>query len=184
MKRTTLFLAVALGLATAPAAMAQSDLGLKHVGVSLGFVSPERLDATFSFGAFADWGQIAPKVTLESRVDHWSWSETLLGVESKLRDISVAVRGKYHFETANPKVRPFAGAGLGMHFLNAEVTDTNSSPATSVSDSQTKLGLDLGGGLMTPLNPRTDFVGEAWYGIVSDVTQFSIRAGLSYKIGK
>jgi opacity protein-like surface antigen len=184
MKRITLLLAAVLGLAVAPAAMAQSNLGLKNLGVAIGYVSPENLDGTFSFGGFADWGTIAPNVGLESRIDHWSWSENYLGVETKVRDIAVGARGKYHFETANPKIRPFAGGGLALHFISLEVTDNSFTPSLSVSDSQTKLGFDLGGGISTPMNPRTDFLAEAWYGVVSDFSQFSLRAGLSYKLGK
>jgi hypothetical protein len=183
MKRVTLLLAVVLGLSAASTAMAQSNLGLKNLGVAVGFVSPENLDGIFSIGGFADWGTMAPDISLESRVDHWSWSETNLGFETKIRDIAVGARGKYHFETTNPKVRPFAGAGLAIHFLSVEVTDTTT-PSATVSDGQTKLGLDLGGGISTPMNPRTDFLAEAWYGIVSDMSQFSLRAGLSYKLGK
>lgn len=183
MKRITLLLALALGLTAAPAAMAQSNLGLKNVGIAVGFVSPENLDATFSFGGFADWGTIAPSIGLETRLDYWSWSETNLGFETKVSDITAGARGKYYFQTANPKVRPFAGAGLALHFMNLEVTDTTT-PSTSVSDGQTKLGLDLGGGISTPMNARTDFLAEAWYGVVSDFSQFSLRAGLSYKLGK
>jgi opacity protein-like surface antigen len=183
MKRITLLLAVALCVTTAPAAMAQSNLGLKHLGVAAGFVSPENLDMTFSFGGFADLGSIAPNIGLEARLDHWSWSETTLGFETSIRDITVGARGKYYFETTNPKIRPFAGAGLAAHFISAEVTDT-STPGMSASDSQTKLGLDLGGGISTPMNPRTDFLAEAWYGVVTDVSQFSLRAGFSFKLGQ
>lgn len=185
MKRFTLFLAVALTLATAPTAMAQSDMGLKNLGAAIGFVSPENLDMTFSIGAFADWGTIAPNIGLETRLDYWGWSENQMGMETSIRDITLGARGKYYFETANPKVRPFAGAGLGMHFITAEVTipPMPPFPGENYSDSQTKLGLDLGGGIATPINPRTDFLAEAWYGIVSDVSQFSLRAGISYKLG-
>ena len=185
MKRLTLFLAVALCLTTAPAAMAQSDMGLKNLGAAVGFVSPENLDMTFSIGAFADWGMMAPNIGLETRLDYWGWSETNFGMETSIRDIALGARGKYYFETANPRVRPFAGAGLALHFITAEVNIPAMPPfpAESYSDTQNKLGLDLGGGLATPINPRTDFLAEAWYGIVSDVSQFSLRAGISYKLG-
>jgi hypothetical protein len=56
-------------------------------------------------------------------------------------------------------------------------------PATTVEDSSTKLGLDLGGGVATAINPQLDFLGELWYGIVSDVSQLSLRVGVSYKLG-
>lgn len=186
MKRFALLLTGALLLATAPVANAQSDLGLKNLGLAVGFVSPENLDMTFSIGGFADWGTIAPDIGLESRLDFWSWSETNFGIETTIRDITLGARGKYYFKTANPKVRPFAGTGIGIHFVTAEVYVDPSTgfPESRASETRTKMGLDLGGGLATPLNPRTDFLAEAWYGIVSDVSQFSLRAGLTYKIGK
>ena len=186
MKRFVLFLAVLLCAFVAPAARAQSDLGLKNLGVAIGYVSPENLDGTFSFGGFADWGKMAPNIGLETRLDYWSWSESAFGAETSVHDLTVGARGKYYFATSNPRVRPFAGTGLAIHFIGSEVTIPASPgfPAMSAKDSQNKLGLDLGGGIATPINERTDFLGEAWFGIVSDVSQFSLRAGLSYKLGR
>lgn len=185
MKRIVLLLTLASCALAAPAAMAQSDLGLKRLGGALGYVSPEDLDGTFSIGVFADHGTIAPNIALESRLDYWGQSEEAFGAEASVSDIAIGVRGKYFFEVANPKVRPFAGAGLGLHFLHAEVTIPAQSgfPEQTVEDSSTKLGLDLGGGLATDLNPSWDFLGEVWFGIVDDASTFSLRAGLSYKLG-
>jgi opacity protein-like surface antigen len=185
MKRNALLLALALIATTASAAMAQSDIGFKSLGVAVGFVSPENMDGVFSFGGFANLGTITPNIGLEARIDYWSWSKSEFGTETKAHDLAVGARGKYYFDVQNSKFRPFAGAGLGLHFIGAEVDmpAAGGFPAMSVSDSETKLGLDLGGGLLTPINPRVDFLSEVWYGIVSDVNQFSVRAGISYKLG-
>jgi len=185
MKRMSLFLALLLCVLAAPAAMAQSNLGLKNLGVAVGFVSPENINGTFSIGAFADLGTITPRIGLEARLDTWSHSENDFGVEASIRDVTLGARGKYFFEVANPKIRPFAGAGLALHFIGEKVAipAQGGFPAMTASDSQTKLGLDLGGGFATSINPRADFLGEVWYGAVSDVSQFSLRAGVSYKLG-
>ena len=183
MKRFALLLAVALCALTATSAAAQSDIGFKNVGIAVGYVSPENLDGVFGIGGFADLGTVAPNIGLEARLDYWGWSQTNFGVETAVRDVQFGARGKYYFETQNPKVRPFAGAGLAAHFISMEVTDTSTPGGMSASDSQNKLGLDIGGGLATPINAKTDFLAEAWYGIVTDWSQFSVRAGLSYKIG-
>jgi len=171
--------------ASAPSQASQSDLGLKRIGGAIGFVSPENLDGVFSLGAFADWGTITPRIGLESRLDYWSWSESAFGVESSVHDVTLGARAKYFFDVANPRIQPFAGAGLGLHMIGAKVDmpAQGGFPAMTVEDSQTKLGLDLGGGIVAPMGPRTDFLGELWYGIVSDVSQFSLRAGLSWKLG-
>jgi len=63
------------------------------------------------------------------------------------------------------------------------VPPVGGNPAMKVSDSTTRLGLDVGGGIAMPMNPRTDFLGELWYGIVSDASQFSLRLGVSYRLG-
>ena len=168
-----------------PPAQHSTDLGLKAVGLALGFVSPENVDGTFSMGVFADCGKITPRIAIEPHLDTWGHSEESFGAKASIRDVALGARGKYMFEVANPKIQPFAGAGLGLHFLHAEVTvpAQGGFPEMKAEDSTTKLGLDLGGGVSMPINPRSNFLGEVWYGIVSDVSQFSLRAGITYRLG-
>jgi opacity protein-like surface antigen len=162
-----------------------TGFGLKAIGGALGFVSPEGIDGTFSIGAFANLGTITPDIALETRLDYWSKSEESFGAKASVGDINFGVRGKYLFETSNPKVTPFAGAGLGLHHISAKATTpaVPGFPSMTVEDSQTKLGLDFGGGITTRLSPRADFLAEAWYSIVSDVNQFSLRVGVSQRLG-
>ena len=185
MKRMVFVLVLASLAAVAPAAIAQSDLGLKRVGVTLGFTDPEQLGGTFSVGVFADHGTIAPRVGLESRLEYWSSSDETFGAKASLRDISLGARGKFYVPVENSRIRPFAGAGLGVHFLKAEVSTPPQFgfPALSVSGTSTELGLDLGGGIATDLGPRTDLLAEVWFGIVDTANTFSLRAGLSHKLG-
>ena len=183
MKHKALLLVLALGLLSAQQAAAQSNIGLRAIGASAAFVSPENLDGAFGLGVFADLGQIAPKIGLEPTIEYWSRTDSQFGIENSIRDISIGARGKYYFDVANPKVRPFAGAGLGLHFLHAETSETIPGFGTvSATGDDTKLGLDLGGGITTPLNAKNDFRAEAWYGIVSDVNQFAVRVGFSHKL--
>lgn len=39
---------------------------------------------------------------------------------------------------------------------------------------------DIGAGMTMSLGPRTDFLAELWYGIVSDASQLALRVGASY----
>ena len=185
MKRMAFVLVPASLAAAAPVAIAQSDLGLKRVGVALGYTDPEQLGGTFSVGGFADHGTIAPRLGLESRLEYWSSSDETFGAGTSLRDISLGARGKFSFPVENSRIRPFAGAGLGIHFLKAAVSTPPQFgfPAFSVAGSSTELGLDLGGGIATDLGPRTDLLAEAWFGIVDTANTFSLRAGLSRKLG-
>jgi len=172
-------LSLSILILLAGSAEAQSDLGLKSIGPAVGFVSPENLDGTVSVGVFADHGTIAPHVGLESRIDFWSASKEDFGSKVSINDVILGARAKYVFEVSQPNLRPFAGGGLSLHLLHAKVTVPGFGSAT---DSETKLGLDLGGGVAMPMNDRWDFTGELWYTIVSDVGQFSLRAGFSYKL--
>lgn len=184
MKRKSILLALALGVLVAPPAFAKAELGLQRLGGSIGYVSPEDLDGTFGLGVFADMGRITPEISLEPRIDWWSQSESAFGSEVSVRDIAIGARAKYHFATSNPNLRPFAGAGLGLHFLRAEVEMSFPGfPTETYSDSETRLGLDLGGGLATTMSPKVDLIGEAWYGVVEDFSHFALRVGLSYRLG-
>ena len=184
MKRISLLLTVAALALVAPAAMAESDLGFKRLGASIGFIDPEGLGTTFSLGAFVDHGTIAPHVSLESRLDYWSQSESFFGSETSVRDVALGARAKYNFVTSNPKIRPFAGAGLGVHFLKAETTIPPPFGPSTVEASSTELGLHLGGGVSTPLNPKTDLLGETWFGVVDGANSFALRAGVAFKLGQ
>lgn len=169
-------------------ARAQSDIGFKRIGASAGLVNVEDVDATVGIGVFADLGTMSPTLKLEPYLDFWSKSEDSGGAEVSVRDIAIGARGKYMFETSS-SVRPFAGAGLGLHFVHAEVDVPEQNfggfiiPALHAEDSSTKLGLDVGGGIETPLNATTDFLAQGWYTFVSDVAQLSLKVGLSWKMG-
>ncbi|HKQ57468.1 MAG TPA: outer membrane beta-barrel protein [Candidatus Eisenbacteria bacterium] len=184
MKRIVFLLVLGSLVASVPAATAASDLGFKRIGATLGYIDPEGLGGTFSFGVIADHGTIAPKWGLESRFEYWSSSESAFGAEASIRDVALGARTKYYFPIQNPRIRPFAGAGLGMHFLKAKVTVVQPGfPPMTAEGSQTELGLDLGGGVAHDLGPRTDLLGEVWFGMVDTANTFSLRVGLSRQLG-
>jgi opacity protein-like surface antigen len=162
---------------------------LKGVGLKFGYVGPEDVDGTFGIGFVANHGTFTPRTMLESYLSYWSKTEEEYGLEASIRDIALGARAKYLFDVPNSNVRPFVGAGLGLHFLHAEVTMPAQDiggiiiPGYSVDDSSTKLGLDMGGGMFVPINPRWDFMTELWYGVVNDVNQLSFTIGAVYKLG-
>jgi hypothetical protein len=184
------FIMIVMAALAASGALAEANLGLKGAGVELGMVSPQDVDATFGFGIFGDFGTISPQLALEGYADYWSKSEETFGVEASVRDIALGAKTKWMFNTSHPKVKPFAGAGLGIHFLKGKVVTPTMNiggtviPGASVSDTSTKFGLDVGGGLTAQINERADFVGEMWYGFVSDINQFSMKVGVLYKLGQ
>ncbi|HZM16507.1 MAG TPA: outer membrane beta-barrel protein [Candidatus Krumholzibacteria bacterium] len=185
MRRYALLLTFALCSLWCQSAVAQADIGLKGAGFAVGIVSPEDMDATFGVGAFLDLGSIVPNLHVEPRVDYWSKSEDFFSGSVSVRDIAIGARAKYYFPIPNPKLRPFAGGGLALNLLNVEVetVDPFTGGTMTGDDSSSKVGLDLGGGLATPLGPRTTFLTEVWYGIVSDFSHITLRVGLMQAFG-
>jgi opacity protein-like surface antigen len=186
MRRHALLLTFALCAILCRSASAQTNLGLQGVGAAAGIVSPDNLDTTFGIGAFADMGVIVPRLHLEPRIDFWSDSEDVFGGGGfSVRDITLGARVKYYFPVANPKLKPFAGGGLGLNFFHVELEmmDPFTGGTMTSTDSSTKLGLDLGGGLATPLSLSTHFVAELWYGAVSDFSHLTLRVGVLHALG-
>jgi outer membrane protein W len=184
---TMLFLFCMVGVQNASAS---SDIGWRSIGGDVGLVDPDNAGSTVGFGLFADLGTMATRLHLSPQLSYWSKSENAFGVDASVSDISLTARGKYMFAVSSGSFQPYAGAGLGLHFVTAKVTIADQDfggfiiPGMSTSDTQTKIGLDLGGGFVTPLSAKTDFTGDIWYTVVEDVGNFQMTVGLAYKLGK
>jgi opacity protein-like surface antigen len=162
-------------------AWAASNIGFKRLGVDVGMVDPEAAGSTIGFGARADLGTISPDIHLSTHVNYWNKSENQFGVEAGLRDISVGARATYNFHMSSGKVQPYVGGGPGVHFFNVKV-DVPFSPGMTVSESETKIGFDLGGGASMPISPKAQAFSELYY-TVCDIDQFAFKAGVSFALG-
>jgi opacity protein-like surface antigen len=191
MKKVTVFVMSAVLCAfVVSAASAQTSLGLRSIGFGVGVVDPEDVDMTVGFGFYGNLGYLHPNVNLESFVGYWQQTEDMVGGgEVVVRDFAMVMRAKYMFDITNSTIRPFAGGGLGFHVVNAgiDVPDMDIGglivPGYSQDDTEIKLGLDLGGGMLFDINPGVSILTDAWYSIVSDVSQLSLRAGIMFKLG-
>jgi len=171
-------------------AWARTDLGLKAIGGDLGFVDPDNVDGTLGFGAFANLGNLSPDIRLAPHLGYWSKSQEFGGDKASISDISLSTRGLYMFHMSSRKFQPYAGAGLGFHMVHSKVQTAAQDlgggviiPAMEASDTQTKIGLDMGGGFTTPLSEKADFCLDLWYTAVSDVGHLSMKAGVSFNLG-
>jgi len=167
--------------AMATTAMAAADFGLKGIGVRVGVVEPENLDTTVGFGFFMDLGTFHPNLAFETYVDYWSNSLDVLSMETSFRDVAVGAKLEYLFTVSRPTIHPFVGAGLSMHFLQQSFDLGSTVPGMSLDVSDTKLGLDLGGGLRAGVAEHVDIIGEAWYSFVPDFNQLIATGGIAYK---
>jgi hypothetical protein len=192
MKRLSAVLAaVAICTVIAGSASAEANLALRGIGLKAGVVNPDNFSTTLGFALVADLGTIAPKVALESYAGYWSQTESDFGAEVGVKDYMFGGKAKYMFTTSNPTLQPYAGAGLGLHIVNAHVDVPAVSfggstifPAQTLSDTNVKVGLDLGGGLRMDRGGQFAFLGEAWFTAVSDVSQLSVMVGAVYMFGR
>ncbi|HXF59103.1 MAG TPA: outer membrane beta-barrel protein [Candidatus Saccharimonadales bacterium] len=190
-KRIALWAVLLFCLVGSQNAWAKTDLGWRSAGVDAGFVDPENVDGTLGFGAFANLGNLSPDVRLQPHLGYWSKTEEFNGGDKvSVSDIGLSARALYMFHGTSPKFRPYAGGGLGLHFVHAKAEFAEQDlgggfiiPAMESSDTMTKLGLDLGGGFTTPLSEKTDLCVDLWYTAISDVGHLSFKAGVSFDLG-
>ena len=163
---------------------AEADIGFKGVGGRLSLVSPDNIDMTFGFGGVFDFGTFAPQVGFGATIDAWFGSEGAGSFSVDYRDIIIGVNSKYYFKTSNEKLKPYAGGGLAMHFFTFDLPSFDFfGQSIGGSETDTKFGIDLLGGLNYAAGENIDITGEAMYRVVSDIGQFVISGGIIYYFG-
>ena len=125
-------------------------------------IDPEGTEGTMTYGATLDFEKAGTKFHLVPNVMYWS--------EDDVSDVNPNFDVLYHFSPAG-RIGPFAGAGLGMHFYDQEVAESDSD-----------YGVNLFGGLMFPTSLATFTVeGRA---VMSDNNQFGIITGATFNLGR
>jgi opacity protein-like surface antigen len=170
-------LALVMALSLAPAAHAQSatqhpeqGFGFRGIGAQAGLVDPEGASSTITFGVHADLGQFIPNLRIMPLVEYWS-----VGVGGYDRsDLLLGTNVDWEFPLVGPKVLPYAGAGLGLHFLKAD----QPAPIPDVSD--TRFGLHVQGGLRDEVMPNLNLFGELRFTFVNDADNFKLLGGFTY----
>jgi hypothetical protein len=175
-----------LAVLTLCAATAQAQSPINGIGLSVGVVNVENAqNSSLGFGMFADLGLPAVPFSVQPYVDYWSNSEDMNGGELTARDIAVGARSLYHLPLPALPVKPFLSAGLGMHFMRAETPsfDFGGTTFPSVTASDTKLGVDLGGGIGYELG-SVEIRGEGYYTFISDASNLvNARASVVLPFG-
>lgn len=170
-------------VAAAPAAFAQetttareAGLGFQGLGARLGFVDPEGASSTLELGVHVDAGQIVRGVRLQPVVEYWSLGQSIGPYDSDISDLSFGADVNVDFPLQDSRIVPYAGGGLGLHFLGFDST------VPGVPDqSDTKLGLNIQGGIRNDIMPNLSLFGEARYNFVSDANQLKVLGGFTYR---
>lgn len=176
--------AVAGFAAFAPAALAQSStrssedvsLGFKGMGARIGLVDPEGASSTVDLGLHIDAGEFARNIRLMPVVEYWSVGQDLGAYNADLSDLSFGADINVDFPLQDSRMTPYVGGGLGLHIIKF---DTNLPNVDDESDS--KLGLNLQGGIRTDAMPNLALFGELRYNFVSDANQLKVLGGFTYR---
>jgi opacity protein-like surface antigen len=188
MKQFTIIAAVALLCAIAVPGAAATNVALRGVGAAISLVDADDIDMTAGVNVMFDLGLVANNVGLETYGMFWQQTEDYFGTELKVRDIAFGGRAKYLIPLQSSSIQPYAGGGLGLHVVTAGVTTPEVDlggtiiPATTVDETELKLGLDIGAGALFDVSPKVGIVTDVWYTMVSDVSQLSLRGGLMFRL--
>lgn len=173
----------------------QTPWSFKGFGVKAGMVDPENLDATVGLGAFIDFGP--PNLSIEGHFDYWgktideSFSFPVgtlddFSYEFTVRDFIFGGTAKYIFPTGNAKLSPFAGGGLDVHILQSKTKIPTlgfdfAQEIQESSETDSKIGFRLVGGLAYGLGPNVDGLLEFRYSIVENFNSIALLLGIVFK---
>lgn len=172
-------------ITSAQASFAQTNLRLRGVGAKLGLVDPEHINSAIGFGGILELGTLLPGIHLEANIDYWKKTDQTANIRTRFRDTAAGGTLKFFFKTANPSLRPFVASGVALHFVKSSIPVEGPGGifgSPNLESSDTKLGLDLGGGLNYHLNRQFDLFGDLRYRVVSDLNQFELKFGAMFHL--
>jgi opacity protein-like surface antigen len=166
--------ALVVGLCAASPALVAAQERVPHegssaVGIDIGAFMPsaDQLDGSFMFGVLYEY-YLTPRVSV--RTD-FGWANPGSNGTDSLRQIPLRADVNYNWERG--EWHPFVGAGIGAYFLEQK----------PFGDSETKAGVNFGGGIEYFFNPRAAVKAEGRYHAVGN-TQFGLDpSGLALTIG-
>ena len=180
----TLFTAIGLCCALSPAfaqqaqttAQANVGLGFRGIGGSIGFVDPENVSSAVDLGLHVDAGQIVHNVHLIPSVSYWNVGTDVGAYHADVKDFAINTDVNVDFPLQGGRLTPYLGGGLGLNFLSFDSNAPN-----SFSSNETKLGINVLGGMRNDVMPNLAIFGELRYSFVSDANQLKILGGFTYK---
>jgi hypothetical protein len=158
-----LMLTCALGVLLAGSAHAQGAVTTGW-GPRIGFsVDPDQL----VLGGQLIIGEIAPSMTFDPNLE--------LGVGDDVTVIAANLDLHYHFAIEGSNWRPYAGAGIGINFIEFDA------PPGFDDDSDTEIGGNLIIGAGTPTSSGNRFFGEMKFGL-GDIPTLKMLVGWNFKL--
>jgi hypothetical protein len=200
-------------LLTATALMGQDladfdyeNLSFRGFGAEWGYVWPNRVEPTQSFGVRMDLGYLGPGLRIVPSVHYWSSTFKA----SEVRELEDRVQSLIVSQTDVPAptvdlgviewsdlqlavdaqvvwsipygILSFLGLGAGAHMLNGAGTAIDGTFIEDLLDS-VSAGFNVHGGLEVPLARRLRLNGQARYEVLGDLRYAQVRLGGQFMVG-
>jgi hypothetical protein len=166
--------AIVTALFALPARAQTPDTGLIGVGADIGVLFPaEAFEKTLTFDGFAEY-YLTPRIGLRGMLA-WAKPGSENRTEDKFRQTKLLFNGVYNWEFI--EWHPFVTAGAGAYFVR-QLIDASTDP-----DSETRGGINFGGGVEYFTNSESSFKGELRWDLVSRPTGLPDASGFSITVG-
>ena len=150
------------------------DTGLIGFGGDIGILFPaEAFEKTLTLDAFGEY-YVTPRISIRTMIA-WAKPGFENRTEDKFRQTKLLFNGVYNWEFV--EWHPFVTFGAGAYFVR-ELLDEREDP-----DSETRGGLNLGGGVEYFSGDMSSVKAEARWDIVSHPPGLSDASGFSLTIG-
>jgi len=167
-------------------------IGLKKmeaIGIGGGVVSvSEEVGTTFNVGGRAVFSTPVKKLYLTEALRIWTKTESdeedffgsPMKFETTLIDLALETDGQYHLSSETSKMSPFVQAGIGINYILSEAKVTLLGTTTTDTDAESKIGVNLGGGVELKVSDSLKGYVDVKYIIVKDLNQFNIQVGILF----
>lgn len=160
-------------------------LDIFAIGGKVGYASPENLGGTFELGVHADLGEVTKNLVLFPEITFWTKSHSsnggdlfvftdengnLVQYKMKFQQIGLSINAHYYL---NPEAKSNLYIGGGSGLFN------HRSSFDIFSVSTTDIGVNLLGGVETPISKSTSLIAELKYTVVKDFSTIGLNIGLS-----
>jgi len=204
---------IVAGMLSATAPLAAQDLAdfdyenlsFRGFGAEWGYIWPNRVEPTQSFGIRMDLGYLGPGLRIVPSVTFWSstWKasevreleqriEDLVASQNEVpatldlgiidwSDVHMAVDAQVVWRVPYG-VLTFLGLGVGAHVLNGSGAAIDDTFVEDLLDS-VSAGLNVHGGLELPVGQRFRLNGQGRYELLGDLRYTQVRIGGQYMIG-
>jgi len=162
--------------AAQPPAQSEVGLGIKGIGARIGLVDPENASNAVTLGIHVDAGQIVKNVHLIPSMEYWNVGANVGPYSANVKDFSIATDVNVDFPLQGGRMTPYLGGGLGLNFLSFD-----SNAPLAGNSNETKLGLNVLGGMRNDVMPNLAIFGELRYSFVTDANQLKLLGGFTYR---